>query len=110
MGLVAPLKPQEKVTAATVSTTLPSSESAVGAAAAVKWKMNISDLAEDDIVDENDLLNDNFQIPPPASSASCGDSNDSGSKKRACKNCSCGLAGILSLNHLKCWKCMYACI
>jgi len=52
------------------------------------WKMSNVDLAEDDLVDENELLNDNIQIPAPAA---CGDESTSG-KKRACKNCTCGLA------------------
>eukprot|EP00597_Dinobryon_sp_UTEXLB2267_P007825 CAMPEP_0170082644 /NCGR_PEP_ID=MMETSP0019_2-20121128/18163_1 /TAXON_ID=98059 /ORGANISM="Dinobryon sp., Strain UTEXLB2267" /LENGTH=239 /DNA_ID=CAMNT_0010297583 /DNA_START=201 /DNA_END=920 /DNA_ORIENTATION=- len=56
-----------------------------------KWKMLETDLAEDEIVDENDLLNDNLQLAPVEPS-SCGD--NSGGKKRACKNCSCGLAEI----------------
>ncbi len=91
LGLFAPLKTQENVTAPT-STAVSSTNSIVGSLAAVKWKMNVSDLAEDDIVNEDDLLNDNIQIPAPASS-SCGDNNDTAGKKRACKNCSCGLAG-----------------
>ena len=110
LGLVAPLKPQEKVTAP-ISTVSSSVESVVNSTAAVKWKMNVSDLAEDDIVDENDLLNDNIQIPAPVSSSSCGDNNDSGAKKRACKNCSCGLAGKFnSLNMLETCACMYVCM
>eukprot|EP01041_Mallomonas_annulata_P004594 gene4594-9128_t len=51
------------------------------------WKISTIDLAEEDLVDENELLNDNIEVP----SASCGDETSTG-KKRACKNCTCGLA------------------
>lgn len=53
------------------------------------WKINTNDLAEDDLVDENELLNDNIQIPVPIA---CGDDEATNGKKRACKNCTCGLA------------------
>lgn len=57
-----------------------------------KWKMETSDLAEDDLVDENSLLNDGLQTKPVSG---CGDDNlldgASSGKKRACKNCTCGL-------------------
>lgn len=53
----------------------------------VAWKVNAVDLAEDDLIDENDLLKDNIVIATPAA---CGD--ESVGVKRACKNCSCGLA------------------
>lgn len=72
---------------------------AVGAAAKVnigqdssaKWEMSALDLAEGDLVDEKDLLDDGLdttKIP-----GGCGDAPAAeGGKKRACKNCSCGLA------------------
>lgn len=52
-----------------------------------KWKMDESELNEDDIIDEDQLVDD-FSEPI---SAGCGDQLEPG-KKRACKNCSCGLA------------------
>lgn len=54
-----------------------------------KWKMDSTDLAEDDLVDENDLLNDGIV----AFGAECGvDKSGTSTKKRACKDCSCGFA------------------
>lgn len=51
-----------------------------------KWKMNLNDLAEGDLVDENELLDDGITAPV---NAPCGEAS---ARKRACKNCSCGFA------------------
>jgi len=54
------------------------------------WRMSNIDLAEGDLVDEDELLSDGLILPNPSS---CGTENDAGAgKKRACKNCTCGLA------------------
>jgi len=54
------------------------------------WKLKSLDGTEVDFIDENDLLDNNSQILKPAS---CGDSQlGQSGKKRACKNCTCGLA------------------
>lgn len=53
-----------------------------------KWKMDTSDLADSDLIDENELLDKDFKAPAPGSG--CGE--DVGGKKRACKDCTCGLA------------------
>ena len=61
-------------------------------AATSTWKMDTGDLAEEDLVDENELLADGIVITP---GAGCGvDASGAPGKKRACKNCSCGLAEI----------------
>ena len=53
------------------------------------WKMDTVDLNEtDDLIDENDLLNDGIVIKQPV--ADCGTGSEG--KKRACANCTCGLA------------------
>ena len=54
------------------------------------WKMNASDLADSDLVDERELLDDGIVVS--TEKAECGP--DNAGKKRACKNCSCGLAEI----------------
>lgn len=54
-----------------------------------KWKMDVDDLAEGDLINEDDLLDKDFKAPD-TSSGGCGDVI--GGKKRACKDCSCGLA------------------
>lgn len=54
------------------------------------WKMTVTDLGEDDLVDENELLNDG--IVPSAAPVDCGAGNEIAVKKRACANCTCGLA------------------
>ena len=57
------------------------------------WKMNLNDLAEDDIIDENELLNDGIVITKRGDANGCGDSGPGvPGKKRACANCTCGLA------------------
>lgn len=61
-----------------------------GAPEAKKWKMNTVDLADDDLlIDENELVDD-VVVPEPGSG--CGP--DESGKKRACANCSCGLKEI----------------
>ncbi len=67
----------------------------VGATAAVtiastgaKWKMDTNDLGESDLIDEDSLIDKNFEVPAPND---CGEASGGG-KKRACANCSCGLA------------------
>lgn len=53
------------------------------------WKLGLGDLADNDIVDENDLLNEEkVEVKGEA----CGVDDNQGSKKRSCKNCTCGLA------------------
>ncbi|KAF6202197.1 hypothetical protein GE061_004595 [Apolygus lucorum] len=54
------------------------------------WKL--SDTTEDDLIDSDQLLDESDLIKPDPSSlkASCG--VEEGGKKKACKNCSCGLA------------------
>ena len=64
------------------SAALPTNSGAVRA----PWKM--SQLVDDDIIDEDELLDDSL---PVSAIRGCGPS-DGTSKKRACKNCSCGLA------------------
>ena len=61
----------------------------VGVLGGKKWSVGAGDLAEMDLVDEDDLLNDGVKVDTDA----CAPPAD-GSKKRACKNCSCGLAEI----------------
>mmetsp|Transcript_24726 Transcript_24726/g.41815 ORF Transcript_24726/g.41815 Transcript_24726/m.41815 type:complete len:269 (+) Transcript_24726:49-855(+) len=61
---------------------------------AAAWKMGTDDLAEDDLVDEDELLDDNLEI---VVGAGCGIDPATGKpigKKKACKNCSCGLKEI----------------
>ena len=50
--------------------------------------MALNDLTEDDLIDENDLLKDDIVVP--SATSDCGTGN--GAAKRACANCTCGLA------------------
>lgn len=54
------------------------------------WKMNLDDLADEDLIDESALLNTDINIPISKSTGECGE--EVMGKKRACKNCTCGLA------------------
>lgn len=70
----------------------------VGAAASIslptasKWTMDTTDLADSDLVDERALLDDSdLAASRETKESSCGP-GEAGGKKRACKNCSCGLA------------------
>lgn len=49
------------------------------------FKLNTTD---DELIDEDALIDKNFQVPPP--NAGCDET--SAGKKRACANCTCGLA------------------
>lgn len=60
----------------------------VSVAPVKRWKMDTGDLADSDLIDEDDLLDKDFKAP--VSSGGCGDVV--AGKRRACKDCSCGLA------------------
>ncbi|KAI5718007.1 hypothetical protein M8J77_014885 [Diaphorina citri] len=56
---------------------------------AAVWKLDADDIAEDDLIDSDQLLSsDDLKKPDPASLKVCGTTG----KRKACKNCSCGLA------------------
>jgi anamorsin len=83
------LKPSWEVgTSSGISNVIKTAESATPA-----WKFSASDLADDDLIDENDLVDDIVIAEKPAD---CGVDAPTGvpGKKRACKNCSCGLKEI----------------
>ena len=61
------------------------------------WKMDTNELADDDLIDESSLLNDGIVVQ--AEQFDCGEG--SAGKKRACKNCSCGLAEIEAVEEAK---------
>mmetsp|Transcript_6352 Transcript_6352/g.4796 ORF Transcript_6352/g.4796 Transcript_6352/m.4796 type:complete len:257 (+) Transcript_6352:63-833(+) len=54
------------------------------------WKMSTNDLAEEELIDEDALLEQSKLPADYKPASSCGD-NENG-KKRACANCTCGLA------------------
>jgi len=54
------------------------------------WKFAANDLADDDLVDENALMDDGLVVAKKEAAMDCG--ADAAGKKRACKNCTCGLA------------------
>ncbi|KAL1450481.1 hypothetical protein WDU94_002845 [Cyamophila willieti] len=56
---------------------------------AAVWKLDADDIADDDLIDSDQLLNeDDLKKPDPASLKVCGTTG----KRKACKDCSCGLA------------------
>ncbi|XP_053402651.1 anamorsin homolog [Mercenaria mercenaria] len=80
-------------------------DSAVGSSekTAAVWKLSAMDMADDDVdlVNEDELLDeDDLKRPDPASlKADCGTGADK--KKKACKNCTCGLAEELDAEAAK---------
>jgi len=74
-------KPSNLSVGASAAITLPP-----GSGSGSKWSM---DMADSDLVDEQALLDD-ADIPVSETKLDCG--TGAGGKKRACKNCSCGLA------------------
>ncbi|XP_006863621.1 PREDICTED: anamorsin [Chrysochloris asiatica] len=71
----------------------PSGKPAVDPATARLWTLSANDMDDDsmDLIDSDELLDpEDLKKPDPASlrAASCGEGN----KKKACKNCTCGLA------------------
>lgn len=71
----------------------PSVKPAVDPAAAKLWTLSANDMDDDgmDLIDSDELLDpEDLKKPDPASlrAPSCGE----GKKRKACKNCTCGLA------------------
>jgi hypothetical protein len=67
--------------------------SKASSATTTAWKMSANDLADEDLVDESELMNDGIEDKVRGDANGCGDDGPAeGGKKRACKNCTCGLA------------------
>jgi len=57
------------------------------------WKISANDDEDEELIDEDELLDEEDRIKPdPASLKVCGTTG----KKKACKDCSCGLAEELA--------------
>lgn len=58
------------------------------------WKLAVDDVADDELVDEDSLLDDGLlsAVKKPVASAMDDCGPGAGGKKRACKNCTCGRA------------------
>lgn len=54
------------------------------------WKFSANDINEDDLIDTDDLLDETDLKKPEVQVRDCGTSKEG--KKKACKDCSCGLA------------------
>lgn len=59
------------------------------------WKLSANDFNDNayELEDEDALLDDDVNIKPSAGAFDCG--TDASKKKRACKNCACGLKELL---------------
>jgi hypothetical protein len=69
----------------------------ISIAGSESWKMDTNDLADEDLIDESSLLNDGIVVQ--SEQFDCGEG--SAGKKRACKNCSCGLAEVEAAEEAK---------
>lgn len=78
----------------TMGTSAPLSLPAKQPAAVAKWTMDTSDLADADLIDESALLDeaDLMGVPSREEKDAGGCGVPASGPKRACKNCSCGLA------------------
>lgn len=56
---------------------------------AMTWKLAADDIEDEDLIDEDSLLSD---LPKKTAVSASVDDCETGAKKRACKNCSCGRA------------------
>ncbi|RZF39646.1 hypothetical protein LSTR_LSTR001167 [Laodelphax striatellus] len=61
-------------------------------AVAAVWTLDDDDMMEDDLIDSDKLLEPDDLKKPVAESLKVGCGPDAAGKKKACKNCSCGLA------------------
>ena len=69
----------------------------ISIAGSESWKVDTNDLADEDLIDESSLLNDGIVVQ--SEQFDCGEG--SAGKKRACKNCSCGLAEVEAAEETK---------
>jgi hypothetical protein len=56
------------------------------------WQLNDDDIGEDDLIDTDTLLDENDLKKPDLTKIDCGTTDVNSGKRKACKNCSCGLA------------------
>ncbi|KAI8800340.1 cytokine-induced anti-apoptosis inhibitor 1, Fe-S biogenesis-domain-containing protein [Cladochytrium replicatum] len=54
------------------------------------WKVSANDEDDEDLVNEDDLIDEDDYLKPDLTD--CGTTDGTAAKKKACKNCSCGLA------------------
>jgi anamorsin len=59
------------------------------------WSLNKNETAEDDLIDTDALLEETDLKKPDINAIDCGVTDKASGKKKACKNCSCGLAEML---------------
>lgn len=84
-------KPENWSLGASTAISISKSSTINNSASKPVWKMSMQDMAEDDLVDETSLLNDGLDKKRGDVNGCSGDVVP-GSGRKACKNCSCGLA------------------